>query len=457
MINFKEITYLHDLTHDLEDTKIYLSQLKTENIEFLAYVNDVLDLVVSGKEPLVTHPKYFSDQVRELQQYLNDLLSQKNAHAEEISRAKEKLQFAVIHQKANDFSMKQIRDFYLNANSHIDSKKIEGFSDEEILNIFMSQFNSVYSELYEALLVGEHELIDRKILILLELMDVIDVDVSSPDNLIRDRIKEALLDLKNWKNHYCLPQVSNNVSHFFSLMESESLDIVDNQVIIFIPDLKCFGMKVIKSGVICVRIAFNDKRKTASSTGLGIYRPIILDLENVIASVVKFDFYGGTYKDLELSAQFYDMIFFHYRNQGKKSVKTHSFDPTYILDSITSGTFSVPHLNGFQVEDVSLENSNTTIKYVDKERPYFFFVFDSEKLESMYPTSDPENIMNHYHFIKGGLNISSSAFLNCVVSPEFKRSILRYFSQIGESETKKILGDKKPEDFFISHDYYHEK
>jgi hypothetical protein len=205
-----------------------------------------------------------------------------------------------------------------------------------------------------------------------------------------------------------------------------------------------------KSGETDITYLFGPKRSLGTS-GLGIDTPTYLTLEHVKGRGIVINYMEGAPNTPEQMDEAAKKLDEEIREEGIQRLATHSFDPGYLFHTLQSGNFCIPHLEGFQIEKAAIQNGKfpTNLRYVRTERPYFFMMFDAEGLEEEYPRSDPNNNLNKFHRIYGGIKLSNPNLKKIVLPKKFGEKIVKWLKSKPEEERQRIMGEKTPEELIL--------
>lgn len=228
-----------------------------------------------------------------------------------------------------------------------------------------------------------------------------------------------------------------------------SIDHVPNGALVYLEQVGTVGRCIRKEdGSSAVEIIMEPVRK---STGVGMPNPSIT-VDRVTGNVYLPDLLAGLPEKEEAEKlALYSALARSLELRGVQHVETHIFNQPFLFQAILLEAWTLPHLQGFQVETKPVADMmNKDFEYFRKRYPYYSFVFNGDVLEEEYPKNSPGHKMRGFHFIPKGLRFDHPAFLHCIVPPPIRTRILQWIEGLGPEKKVAIFGTKDPAQFFVS-------
>ena len=465
----KELNMQMEEERDTEQVDV--NSLHSEDILRLHELNTCRDnFLLNPLDPILLLPEIVDEQIEKSyrkyiqaqKKYEHTLRNNGENHYStkmkktDIDYASNQLSQTKLLHTANNLRLAHVRE-YLQSNDFSSSELI---SDENIIDEFLSILAEKVNIVFDEIQDGEFP---TQIYPLIEIIQILDIGPNNGTYYETDplqfNIKGTLRILNSIENSYkgnwdrfCVksPYYGSAFENFIRIQQEKvqvqnlpnnTLCLLDNGLMGYVIE-SSEGQKVFK-----ILLQHNHPM-----TGLPASIPF-LNIINPTGDVTPTDIFS--YEKPRQPLKIYENIIKEFREKGISKIKTHIFDSVFLIQALKNGHWSLPSIGGFQVESRKINSGKSPeFQYFNPESPYSTFIFDGDLLEQQFPITDSTNTRSGFHFIPDGLPFSHAAFKYCIVNPNLRKQLMKWFNAIGKEEQKRILGDKSPEDFFVTEDSF---
>ena len=435
---------MKDELHSVEfkrDKKINLADLSTENVIDAIRLNKFEELIYS-KNTFLLSPFALEEEEEELQSKIA-YYEKEGLDVSDEKKAYNKL----LEEKRKNTDRIQSARLWLVEHRGIQ----ETLDDEQAVKIYKEVILQQYLKAFNSVLIGKIDS-NENLMILKDLISVLETsNGNSPAIILSKKILNSLF-AGDKKVDIVKPELGK-FSDFIKInVEPTSIDSLSRETVVYLDEMDVLGVVFFSKGSTDPNIKILMEHGFSSKGTSGVARKLpSLELRGVTGNVYPIDLYEGIEPDINSRKLFFDNLYNNLAQRGFNQIATHTFDPRYLIAAISSGIFTIPHLNGFQVESAFLvEGETPNLKYVKSDFPYFFYILNETDLLTQFPRNKAENNFNGFHFINNGLPFADKSFLHSVVPKVFKKRILKWVNTMSKEEVTRIFGDKDPEMFFVS-------